>query len=303
MPSFTTTTTGAPTHVAKRPYAGSHSQSTITSYFPTTSSSTSSQTSLFQTNSAVRSDTSTLSPPTLPPLVQSNLLSVGMRVRKSVLEGYKTGLRKHNYLGGGGAGWRFLDSAPATPPTSFKTQVGSTATSRRELTPFCGIMKVGGMAVQGWDQDEEVPGEEDVPFLSSQGSTISTVSKVGEESWMSRTGTGHKRRFDEEEQDDVQIAGDCEVESEDPLFLDDIWRDDDVQLSPKTRPVDLVPSFGLGMGRRAMAVPRSRRKGRGAGGEEGGLKVAAMEGQENNNPGVLDIDFGEAEFMNWSAYA
>jgi hypothetical protein len=157
--------------------------------------------------------------------------------------------------------------------------------ARRELAPFCGIMKVGGMAVQGWDHEGdaevEVPGEEDVPFWSSQGSTISTLSVDSR--------TGNKRRFDEGE--------DEEPEGE----VYDIWHDmdDDLQLSPRTRPVDLAPSFGLGLGRRTMAVPKSRRKGKGAGGGEMALKVPIMEGQENGC--VLDIDFGDAEFMDWSS--
>jgi hypothetical protein len=146
-------------------------------------------------------------------------------------------------------------------------------------------MKVGGMAVQGWDHEGdaevEVPGEEDVPFWSSQGSTISTLSVDSR--------TGNKRRFDEGE--------DEEPEGE----VYDIWHDmdDDLQLSPRTRPVDLAPSFGLGLGRRTMAVPKSRRKGKGAGGGEMALKVPIMEGQENGC--VLDIDFGDAEFMDWSS--
>lgn len=205
-------------------------------------------------------------------------------------EGYKTGSnRKHGlgYGGGGGGGWEFLDSAPAMPAEA-KASMGGTygagsGSGRRELTPFCGIMKVGGMAVQGWDhrndEDEEVPLEEDVPFLSSQGSTISTISTLRVDSR-----PGNKRRFDEEEDEEPEGV------------VYDIWRDadDDLQLSPKTRPVDLAS----GLGRRAMAVPKSRRKGSG---RDGGFKIAVMEGQENNNPGVLDIDFGEAEFMDWSA--
>jgi hypothetical protein len=151
-------------------------------------------------------------------------------------------------------------------------------------------MKVGGLAVQGWDYDQgrgdradgevevEVLGEEDVPFLSSQGSTISTLSVDSR--------TGNKRRFDEEE-DEAPEGVAC-----------DIWRDadDDLQLSPKTRPMDLMPGFGLGAGRRAVAVPKSRRKGST---RDGGFKIAVMEGQENNR--VRDIDFGEAEFMDWSS--
>jgi Ribonucleotide reductase inhibitor len=210
-----------------------------------------------------------------------------MRVRKSVPEGYKTGSPRKNGVvyGGGGAGWGFLDSGPASSPTSFKTRggggPGGGSAARRELTPFCGIMKVGGMAVQGWDygleqEDREVPGEDDLPFLHSQGSTISTLSMDFR--------PGNKRRFDEEENEEPEGV------------TYDIWRDadDDVQLSPKSRPVDLTP----GLGRRAMAVPKSRRKGSG---RDGRFKIAVMEGQENDNLGVLEVDFGDAEFMDWSS--
>lgn len=212
-----------------------------------------------------------------------------MRVRKSVPEGYKTGLRKHNSFGGGLG--LFTDSTP--PPYPSRTyshgRGASGTTTRRELTPFCGIMKVGGMAVQGWDysignhqhredeeEDPDVPREDEIPFLSSQGSTISCAS-------VATTGAGYKRRFDDEEE---QVDGD-----QGELY--DIWRDnDDIQLSPKTKPMDLT-GVGLGFGRRAIAVPKSRQTGRGT-----VAKVAVIEGQENSH-NVVDIDFEEAEFLDY----
>jgi hypothetical protein len=67
----------------------------------------------------------------------------------------------------------------------------------RELTPFCGILKVGGMVTQQWGiynpnpNREEEGGEEDVPVLS-QSSTVSNESVYA---------GGNKRRFEEEEEE------------------------------------------------------------------------------------------------------
>jgi hypothetical protein len=71
----------------------------------------------------------------------------------------------------------------------------------RELTPFCGILKVGGMAQQQWGiysssstsnyAVEEDMEDGDMPVLS-QGSTVSDVSVV-------EIPNGHKRRFFEDE--------------------------------------------------------------------------------------------------------
>lgn len=92
--------------------------------------------------------------PTVPSHIQSSLLSVGMRVRKSVPEGYKTPkpssltashaqtpqpLRKPHSA--------FRDS----PPTDLHIPADSLAASlqhQRELLPFCGLNKIGGYAEQ-----------------------------------------------------------------------------------------------------------------------------------------------------------
>lgn len=99
-----------------------------------------------------------------------------MRVRKSVPEGYKTGSYSAFTL--------FADDAPAIHKST--TPVKSQARAR-ELTPFCGILKVGGLAQQqqysgGFDMagdsfgvDEEE--EDDMPALS-QSSTVSNDSAV-----------------------------------------------------------------------------------------------------------------------------
>lgn len=84
----------------------------------------------------------------LPHEIQSSLLTVGMRIRKSVPEGYKThktlqSSHVYDYPG------YFLRSG--TQDHNFATLTTVPSTTRAayaELAPFCGLHKVGGMAVQ-----------------------------------------------------------------------------------------------------------------------------------------------------------
>ncbi|TVY54961.1 hypothetical protein LSUE1_G009130 [Lachnellula suecica] len=133
-------------HQSKRPYTGS--QPSITSYF---------------SPSLPGSITATSQQPHEPPTsVQSNLLSVGMRVRKSVPEGYKVGAYSAFTL--------FSDNT--SPPASPASKGTRGRPRARELTPWCGVLKVGGLGQQQWgiyapgQQDDE---EDDCPVLS-QGS-------------------------------------------------------------------------------------------------------------------------------------
>jgi hypothetical protein len=121
--------------------------------------------------------------------VQANLLSVGMRVRKSVPEGYKTG----SY-----SAFTLFSDTPPVQEVKSPQRVG-TRPRARELTPFCGILKVGGMAQQQWgiydsgnrvlEGEEDADDEDDLPVLS-QGSTVSNSSTA------SVGGGANKRRFD-----------------------------------------------------------------------------------------------------------
>ncbi|OPB45328.1 ribonucleotide reductase inhibitor [Trichoderma guizhouense] len=126
--------------------------------------------------------------PELPANVQANLLSVGMRVRKSVPEGYKT-----------------IDLAKtSSSPNSIATKGlrRSAVVAKQvpnELLPFCGINKVGGLDTQPESQffDEDVPALDNVPELSmSQESMDSVVD--GESS--------RKRTFYEESPWDIQAS-------------------------------------------------------------------------------------------------
>lgn len=117
--------------------------------------------------------------PILPPNVQSNLLSVGMRVRKSVPEGYKTS--------GSSAFKLWTDDAVPSPTT----KITSSRVASRELLPFCGINRVGGLDTQPdfSDYEDDVPSLYAVPGLTlSQESNDSVV--VSEPS--------RKRFFDED---------------------------------------------------------------------------------------------------------
>ncbi|KAG9233498.1 ribonucleotide reductase inhibitor-domain-containing protein [Amylocarpus encephaloides] len=240
-------------HQAKRPYHGS--QPPITTYLFAQSPSSPSQYSISH-------DQQPIPQHQLPPAVQSNLLSVGMRVRKSVPEGYKTGTASSAFA---------LCSDPPVAATRAESQAISPRTTRpraRELTPFCGILKVGGLAQQAWGihgpagharEAEAVDGEEmeeeDVPFLS-QGSTISDSSVEGLACRRFSGGAvGNKRGLEEEE-------------------------------------IDLAVRH-CGVAGREIAVPR-RRRGEGKLRMGEGKRIPAC-GQENS--GVLD--FGDAEFLDY----
>ncbi|KAF1986371.1 hypothetical protein K402DRAFT_393850 [Aulographum hederae CBS 113979] len=146
-------TSSPSTHRTKRPY-----QPQITSFYPSTTlpdrlhaQSSSSSSSPFPSSST----------PPLPTHIQSNLLNVGMRIRKSVPEGYKTHLSKSDSdvafvsslrdretmagAGRGAMGWSLPSTATNTAPNISNVDG---AGGRGELTPFCGIHKIGGLDVQ-----------------------------------------------------------------------------------------------------------------------------------------------------------
>lgn len=180
-------------------------------------------------------------------------------------EGYKTGSSYSAYA-------LFADdSTHSSSVSSAETQqkgprrVGGTRPRARELTPFCGILKVGGMGTQQWGiydaspdgdgpswRDEEL-GVDEVPFLSSQGSTVSN-SSVGSVSGVNR----NKRRFDvedEEERDGVVV---------------------------------------LGLGQRVMAVPRRRKVQ--SQGKMAGIDVVQQENLDFEDADFLDYGLvGEVE--------
>ncbi|KAK3068105.1 hypothetical protein LTR53_014583 [Teratosphaeriaceae sp. CCFEE 6253] len=181
------TSTTADTHVGKRQY-----QPSIASYFKGGSGRS-------------QSPRSPLSPP-LDAATQASLLSVGMRVRKSVPEGYKT----HKTLG--------MDSFPfpSTAPTaSFAPpRPAYSSASSRELTPFCGLHKVGGLASQpqSYIPPSTAPatlsratldGDDGVPDLSASQQTLPSTQGSLVPFASVTSSTKKKRSFEEEIEDDM----------------------------------------------------------------------------------------------------
>lgn len=121
--------------------------------------------------------------PALPASVQANLLSVGMRVRKSVPEGYKTV--------GTSAFKLWTDNTPLPAQTTRSTTVKA---SSRELLPFCGINRVGGLDSQPEFErdDDDVPDLDDLPELTMSQESNDTVDD-----------NSRKRFFDDDETLDI----------------------------------------------------------------------------------------------------
>jgi hypothetical protein len=183
-----------------------------------------------------------------------------------VPEGYKTGSYSALAL--------FSDpTSPSisnpNPPAHHPPAVKKTGTRprARELTPFCGILKVGGMAQQQWgiynpgghgqeieQMEEDVEEEDEVPLLSSQGSTISNISTESAgygQGQFGNLGGGNKRRFNEDDEGDMAVR-----------------------------------NFGLGQ-QRVIAVPRRK-----SGKKFNRLAGSTVFGQEN--------DFDDAEFLDYN---
>ncbi|KAK5663160.1 hypothetical protein OQA88_6577 [Cercophora sp. LCS_1] len=215
----------------KRPFAGAasdRSQRQITSFFKPGAPS------------AARP---ALGGPVLPDKVQSDLLSVGMRVRKSVVEGYKTDPGAYSAF----ALWSDNsnnNNADTTPTPSLHSSGGGL---RNELVPYSGINKIGGMAVQPRPHREFV--------VSSQESISSTTSAMDA---VDRT---RKRSYTaEEEEHDVS------------RLHDGMWRTRQEWLDGEMSPRSFAP---VGWGNaRVLATPKTRVRG--------GTKAAEADvGQEN----------------------
>ncbi|KAM5348877.1 hypothetical protein ACJ41O_008700 [Fusarium nematophilum] len=172
----------------KRQFAGAAadpSQRQITSFFNPRSST-----------DPVDAEAEPARQPALPSSVQANLLSVGMRVRKSVPEGYKTV--------GTSAFKLWTDNAPmaAASTTTTPTRRAPTKALSRELLPFCGINKVGGLDTQPEferddDDDGDVPDLDAIPEL--------TMSQESNDSVDSHEAS-RKRIFDEDDGDELDAG-------------------------------------------------------------------------------------------------
>jgi hypothetical protein len=86
--------------------------------------------------------------PHVPGPVQSDLLQVGMRVRKSVPEGYKTHANKMMVLPSIQTTMGTSNTTTITLTTPRAGHVPPEVVHQRELLPFCGLNKIGGFAEQ-----------------------------------------------------------------------------------------------------------------------------------------------------------
>lgn len=225
----------------KRQFAGAASdpaQRQITSFFCPRQQHTSSW-------------TATSTPP-LPASVQANLLTVGMRVRKSVPEGYKTGPAY--------SAFKLWSDDSSFPSLQINTQA---VASSRELLPFCGIHRIGGMATQpGLEDAPEL--DDGVPSLTSSQETVASTQSQPDCDRSSR-----KRFFDEDD-------------PEQPVR---VWQDRDDWLDGEVSPRSLAP-VGWGNARKVAVPRRSRRKG---------ATVDTAWEQEN----MAVDDFEDAEFLDY----
>ncbi|KAI2780930.1 ribonucleotide reductase inhibitor-domain-containing protein [Daldinia loculata] len=272
----------------KRQFAGAASdpaQRQITSFFVSQHPDTSSAT---HTNARAH-NTSDPASPSLPASVQANLLSVGMRVRKSVPEGYKTGSYSAFAL------WDESNNVSTATMGEGRLRANAISTPR-ELLPFCGINKVGGLGTQpentqsfstaaayqpllslnGVPLDEMM--DEDVPGLtSSQDSVESTGSSI------SPTRT-RKRSYTEDEDEAPQTPGRLNLD-----FNPGVWSDRfDGEVSPRS-----VAPVGWGANNgRVMATPRKTKF-------RGNKLLSHAIGQDNVRVvGSTDgTDFEEADFL------
>ncbi|KAK3987431.1 ribonucleotide reductase inhibitor-domain-containing protein [Cladorrhinum sp. PSN332] len=259
----------------KRQFAGAASdpaQRQITSFF--SKSSTSSH------NSPAKTSTP-LDGPVLPAQVQSNLINVGMRVRKAVPEGYKTGIQY--------SAFKLWEDDPIPGPT-VSSIASSSGGGVRELLPFCGIHKVGGMDVQpasvapatnnDFDDMSSIPG-----LTNSQESVLSNNSIT---SAMEATGRAAningKRRFSDATDDEED--GSSSVAHDGPFRLNTELSWFDAEISPRS----LAPDAGWENNGRVLAVPKRRHSSRKPG-------AAAEVGQENIRVVPDGNDFEEASFL------
>ncbi|KAG5972072.1 hypothetical protein E4U58_006943 [Claviceps cyperi] len=205
--------------------------------------------------------------PQLPSSVQANLLSVGMRIRKSVPEGYRTSGPSAFKLWTDNSTTATTNTAAAAAASTVP-QCSAIHAPTSELLPFCGINKVGGLATQpvfsrdmypdqdDYGSDEQLPDHDAVPELTlSQESVDSTVSE-----------SSRKR-----------VYTDMELH-EAPTMLQSLGGWDD-EVSPRS----FAPSEWRNS--RVMAVPKPRVRQ--------GVRVKGMN-QENS---VGNEDFEEASFL------
>ena len=258
---------------AKRPF-----QPSITSFFGRRDSRDDSQ-----RTKLARSTNQPSSVPVLPDTVQSSLLNVGMRIRKSVPEGYKN--RAEARFQPDPARDQRLEQSSSLCGINASTRVPMKFS---ELAPFCGIHKIGGHAVQPASHalpyhlpDLQFDDDGSSAVSSSQGSQASTISSESLPPTLPYAARSQKRRFDDEDEDD-----DCE-----PV----IFEDSDMHMMHSRVDPASHTSMPARNSIRPVAHSKTRRK------HHVSLprKMRGLAGQENAWSDLLGTctDFDEADFL------
>ncbi|KAF2874189.1 ribonucleotide reductase inhibitor-domain-containing protein, partial [Massariosphaeria phaeospora] len=244
--------------------------------------------------------------PSVPGHVQADLLSVGMRVRKSVPEGYKTHKR---------VALPSIQTTLSKAPTEYSVKLPGDVDPEdfqheRELLPFCGLHKIGGFAEQpvtnvhlyGGKDDNGVrpvnifplPAEAFIQPFSSQDSTATSFSA---ELILPNPANPQKRSWQDEDACRPKLSSTY-------LFaLPKKFSDDDVPVSPlSATPPQSIPQAAL----RPFAQPKTRKAGLRVVEVEAGLfKELDMdmdaENAEQQSEGRVAVgsssDFDDAEFL------
>ena len=215
-------------HLRKRQY-----QPSINSYFQRNGSKNAGQ-------GSPSSQISPMSPP-LPAERQSSLLTVGMRVRKSVPEGYKT----HKTMPT--EEFPFPSTAPVS---AAPTRTSYNNANPRELAPFCGLHKIGGLSSQG--SFDAPPSSAPPAFPSGRDSNSSIPGLSLSQSTLSSTQSSvvsnaahtlpNKRSYEEDIEDDLDAYFD-EVEAEEQMAPVEARRIARLKNSPHKRTVGGVSVY------------------------------------------------------------
>ncbi|KAK3298561.1 ribonucleotide reductase inhibitor-domain-containing protein [Chaetomium fimeti] len=320
----------------KRQFAGAASdpaQRSITSFFNRATNTAPSADAASKTSSQ-----STFDGPPIPTQVQTDLLNVGMRVRKAIPEGYKTGSAYSGFTL-----WAEdnNNSNPTTTGDSYPTSTNPSAaptSSLRELEPFCGINRVGGLAFQPshsnntntnyqpTNDDDYMDDPDAMPGLTSSQDTITTITSSTSPSpgplniatafapHPPTTTTTRKRIFTSDEDDDVNGAtanssSTATLPYRGPVRLSSDSSPEAWLLEEEISPRNVTPPAGLWETARVLAVPRRSRTAGGSGGGGGKGFVAGGGGsgvgggQEENVMVVVrredGNDFEEASFLDY----
>ncbi|THV94020.1 hypothetical protein D6D15_05635 [Aureobasidium pullulans] len=219
-------------HVRKRQFQPSN-QSSIKSFFsPVSASSPSSSADVDEYAQTLK--------PALPDHVQSLLINVGMRVRKSVPEGYKTHkslpVPTISYMHPASISANSENELPASSAPELYTKPS-------ELTPFCGLHKIGGFSSQPTSS---------APGLSYTQSSMASSIDMPQ---TPKTNTRKRSYADEIDEDlDTFFDNNDEQEQNDSM-LDDT-------LSPKTKYPLSHSSMPKLSAQNGIVSPQSRPKAR-----------------------------------------